>query len=877
MRMRGAFPMAMLLAGLGGTARAADETCAASRMMFVLDKSSSMTRMLDDRMMWDIAADALGEVARTYEDRVALGLNVFPEAGECSPGSVVVPPGLGTAATISAALADPPPDAGNYTPMAQTLDAVRTDPALTGPDVAPHVVLITDGWQWCSPYDPDTRFAPVESVRRLTQAGITTFVVGFGDGVDAAALNQMAVAAGTDRPGCDPAGEAPDAANPCYYQADSPSELLAALMDVADQVTSEEQCNGLDDDCDGQIDEDLTQACGGGCGMQVCEAGSWGACQSSSGAAETCNGIDDDCDGQIDEGCDAPADDPDDGYGVSGGGCSAGGHGFGGWLTIVVALAALRLGRRRRGALLAVPIVLATLGSASAQTGFSVERFRPGTDRDAVLDVEWADVPRHLDYDLALWLAAADDPLIAYRDVDGGTERIGSLVSRRIGANLVGSVALWNRLQLAADLPLIVAQDQNPDLGMTPTETRYTLGDLRFAPKLRVWGDRESAIAVIASFSLPTAGKGDYTGDPGLSFAPELAVSTRSGRFRFSGNAGYRVRERAEVVNLIVDDEIFGRLGAAYRLGDPDSGPELATSLGLATSASDPGSAANSNYVELLAGVTFAINDSLSAFAGGGVGLEQGFGSPDWRLIGGLRYYHRTHEPKPRPIAKRPPPAPAEEEPEEEEPEEELAVLKEDRIEILERIHFEFDKAVILEESYPILDAVARIIRRHPELAIIRVEGHTDAKASHTYNDSLSQRRAEAVREYLSNRGVDDVRLEAVGYGETRPIATNATDEGRAANRRVQFMILERGGGAPADEQAKVTTRQQVEGEEQAGAAAPAEDPEAGAEAEAGDDGDDGEKAEKPDEDAESDEAEAEEEPDERPAKKKKKRRASSW
>ena len=123
------------------------------------------------------------------------------------------------------------------------------------------------------------------------------------------------------------------------------------------------------------------------------------------------------------------------------------------------------------------------------------------------------------------------------------------------------------------------------------------------------------------------------------------------------------------------------------------------------------------------------------------------------------------------------------------------AQLRDGKIEILEKVQFETGSADILEESFALLDEVADIIERNPGITKIRVEGHTDSKGRKRSNKRLSQKRADAVREYLIDKGIDGGRLVAKGYGQTKPIASNKTDEGRAENRRVEFNILE-GGGA---------------------------------------------------------------------------------
>jgi hypothetical protein len=287
--------------------RAAD-LCTHSRLMIVLDKSSSMTGALAGSTKWDVAVGAIDAVALAYQNSIDLGLMIFPQPAECSPGAVFVEPGPGTRDAMMAALGEPPPELGNWTPMAQTLEAAAVEPSLVGPGSARYVVLVTDGWQWCYPYDASARFAPVDAIGSLNAAGVTTFVVGFGGAVDALALNAMAVEAGTARVGCDPSGDSATSPNPCYYQADDPDELLAALSDVAIKVAAE-ICDGLDNDCNGGVDDALVQECATACGTgtEVCTGGLWTGCNAPPVANELCDGLDNDCNGEIDPSCECVA------------------------------------------------------------------------------------------------------------------------------------------------------------------------------------------------------------------------------------------------------------------------------------------------------------------------------------------------------------------------------------------------------------------------------------------------------------------------------------------------------------------------------------------------------------------------------------------
>ncbi|MDY7229571.1 OmpA family protein [Hyalangium rubrum] len=114
--------------------------------------------------------------------------------------------------------------------------------------------------------------------------------------------------------------------------------------------------------------------------------------------------------------------------------------------------------------------------------------------------------------------------------------------------------------------------------------------------------------------------------------------------------------------------------------------------------------------------------------------------------------------------------------------------LQKDRIKLTDTIHFDYNKATIQPRSYPLLDKVARILVTHPEILRVTIEGHTSGEGPADYNRKLSQRRSEAVREYLLGQGVALERMEPKGFGEDRPVQSNATEAGRVANRRVEFI-----------------------------------------------------------------------------------------
>ncbi|MGN6108933.1 MAG: DUF4215 domain-containing protein [Kofleriaceae bacterium] len=118
-----------------------------------------------------------------------------------------------------------------------------------------------------------------------------------------------------------------------------------------------------------------------------------------------------------------------------------------------------------------------------------------------------------------------------------------------------------------------------------------------------------------------------------------------------------------------------------------------------------------------------------------------------------------------------------------------LVVFDGSKIALLDVVYFKLNKAIIEQRSNRLLNNVAAVLKAHPEVTKVTVEGHTDAQGDDAYNLDLSQRRAQAVVDFLVKVGIPADKLVPIGYGETRPIGDNKTKAGRAANRRVEFKL----------------------------------------------------------------------------------------
>ena len=358
-----------------------------------------------------------------------------------------------------------------------------------------------------------------------------------------------------------------------------------------------------------------------------------------------------DADGDgVGDACD-PDDDNDgfvDSVGVSGGGCQTGGGSSGTALAAFLGLA-IAWGRRRRR--LAVASVATVVAAALAPTAvraddrnFPAERFRLSGDGHGLLDVEAATTLAAHRWDVSLWLGGADDPLVVYDDSDDGRPRLARLVDTRVGGELSAAYGVNRWLEAMISAPVIVFQDRDAmssvaTSGMLASISSFGLGDLRLAVKLAVLRQSRHGVdlAVIPAVTVPSStADAAYLGDSSVAVAPEVAVARRMGRARLALNLGFRTRSEAHAANLAVSDELFARVGVGVRVAPR---LEWGVTTSLATGTAKPLGAFNRNHAELATGPTYQFRAPIQALALVGLGVAEGYGTPDARFVLAARYH----------------------------------------------------------------------------------------------------------------------------------------------------------------------------------------------------------------------------------------------
>ena len=267
---------------ISGSVRA-QPTCEKPNMLIVQDKSGSM-----DGTKWTQARAAIQYVLDNYGTLLRFGLNLFPSNSNCNYGTVVVNVGDNTATAIMAALPTDQYWPSGNTPIGATLSMLNQYAPLKDTNRRNFVMLITDGSETCEGNG-------VVAAGDLYNNGIRTYVIGFGSGVNPTALNNIAAAGHTGT----------------YYQADNQTQLQDAMNSIINQ-SLQEICDDRDNNCNGQVDEPwplkgtLCTISQGGCtgqGVYQCNAAHDGLVCTAQivPATEICDGIDNDCDSQVDE------------------------------------------------------------------------------------------------------------------------------------------------------------------------------------------------------------------------------------------------------------------------------------------------------------------------------------------------------------------------------------------------------------------------------------------------------------------------------------------------------------------------------------------------------------------------------------------------
>lgn len=537
---------------------------------------------------------------------------------------------------------------------------------------------------------------------------------------------------------------------------------------------------------------------------------------------------------------------------------------------------------------------------AQAQDRFDVEALDSVTSSEgSMLSVYGGRTLQPGSYALQLQGSYGRKPL-SIEDSDG--EHLGDLVGSIGTLQLLGAVGVYKQLEIGLGVPVHrVAAGTNfeapPPIVQASTmqSSKVALGDIRVVPRVSLFQHAGSAgldLALLASVWLPTGSNANYAGES-VRVEPRLALDYATRTWLIAFNAGYMVRNAANVLGSVIDDQLRLGLGANIGLGEHFSVlAEFDSQFNLLSNAFGSDDVAS----EALAGLRYRAGGMVAQLAGG-PGLTRGASVPMYRMLASIELGGTVKKPEaehdsvldyfdhcaPQPdgtppedrtgcpdldtdhdglvdTADRCPNDPEDQDgfqdddgcpdfdndgdsildvndrcPNDREdmdtfqdedgcpdpdndqdqildvddqcplvpgvlemhgcplpPPRALVVVTKERIELQETVLFGTDNAEILPGSFPLMDAIANVLAEHTEIETVEVEGHTDNTGSAPHNQKLSDRRAQSVVTALLSRGVARSRLSSKGYGLTRPLLPNDTDENRSKNRRVELRIQKR-------------------------------------------------------------------------------------
>lgn len=546
------------------------------------------------------------------------------------------------------------------------------------------------------------------------------------------------------------------------------------------------------------------------CGNESCEVG-----ENCETCAEDCGNCPPTCgDGVCDEGegCEAcprdcgqctPPDagptqpDPDTGVSpdvtVTGGelgGCSTAGNGGVLGLLFIGGILFFMRSRSKDLRLLIVLFIMSLPGLANAQVAgdpgdFKLERLEMAMDGESIITVEGAEVGLKGAGGFHFSLGYADDPLVLQENTGDGFNRVGSLVGHQLSGSIGGYLTFTDNLAFGITLPMVLSQDRDAgDITGLSHLKRGGLSDPRFTLKYQLveQRDRDFSLAIGANATTPREiSNNDYLGGDGATLSPFVSVARKYSSWRWAMNAGVKLQADSEVVDLVISDETFARLGVAKSWGVNEIGVTVS-----GTSSVDAMFTENSSYSELMTSYSRQYDSGFSSFMGGGVGLNQGFGAPDWRVFAGLRLDVGAPVAKQRQRVEVVPPV-----------ETEVVPIPEPRTKLVLTVpdaFFAFDKDVVLPQYRAELEEFSQqlmqVEKDHPELeAFVILAGHTDSIGPNAYNIDLGERRSKAVMQVMLDFGVGRDKILLISHGENVPIAPNSTAEGRATNRRVEVLL----------------------------------------------------------------------------------------
>ncbi|PIR25266.1 MAG: hypothetical protein COV43_06130 [Deltaproteobacteria bacterium CG11_big_fil_rev_8_21_14_0_20_42_23] len=407
---------------------------------------------------------------------------------------------------------------------------------------------------------------------------------------------------------------------------------------------------------------------------------------------------------------------------------------------------------------------------AEAATSYDTLSFKPTVDHGNYFTVEQSQTLGQWGYAIGVTGDFSADSLVLK---NAAGVNVQDVVQKELALHFGLAFGLADWLNLGVEVSGAPYQEFVTPTTLAP-ETAHVMGDVLLNLKLRLLDNESSPIglALVPFITFPTGSDSHFVGNGDVTGGGKLVLDTKriGDRVSFALNAGTQIRKEVVLAPgaTVIDDQFLYGAGVNIKVAKP---VQLIAEVRGSTPFQDFFKS-NNRDLEIDGGLRFLSGEEhqVALTVGGGAGLLRQVEAPKWRGFATLSYRFPQKEM---------------------EEESEIIVVPEVKEEVIttNEIHFALNKATIRDDSKSILDDILEQIKGRHEIERVRIEGHTDSTGAEAYNQQLSEQRANAVRTYFLEHGYSADKMTAVGMGENNPVADNATKDGRAQNRRVEFHL----------------------------------------------------------------------------------------
>ncbi len=438
-------------------------------------------------------------------------------------------------------------------------------------------------------------------------------------------------------------------------------------------------------------------------------------------------------------------------------------------------------------------LVIATTQARANVVGADTQNFNPTNDGLDFVTVHSSETLTPGLLNFGLFFNYAVNSLPNYEDTTTQTRT--NFTDSLFSADFNFGIGLAKDWEAGFSFPVLLSQSVTSDATAYRGEFANTgLTEIRAMSKYRLLGNNESGVAAIGSVNFNQIEDNAFLGQgAGPTINLELAADRTFGLFAVGVNAGYRIRQPGtQILGVPIEpigNQFIASAAASYLVTSLDTKIIAEVFGNIPTESGTYISDRDASSAEFLLGAKHDLNRNIALHAGAGTEIVHGTSSPDWRVYGGLNWVIGPLFSKPREVMVRvhDQEIRSMEDMEPEDPY--VGTPQVSEAFIARDVLFDHNSDRLQPGARAVLQKLVNYLRKPPGFDTVTVEGHTDSVGSALYNLDLSQRRSDTVRTAMISMGIPAVKVRAVGFGESRPIADNGNFQGRAINRRVEFKV----------------------------------------------------------------------------------------